>query len=456
MIYIFIYLVVLLVLIVVLYRRITRSESEYLVYGRQGGVFEIAMSLTALVFGASSVFGLSGWAYKLGWNAIWWTLSGVVFLIILSTFLVKVVYSLKGYTIIDIIQEGFGKEVKFISSLILFIAWVSVLAGQIIAGANITQFIVEDRLTSLILFSSIFALYTLVWGQVGAIKTSPIQVVLMVFGLLVLFYISISKLGPDSSIQSLGSQSFGFNEEFSFSLWLSVFVSVGLSYLFGPDIYSRIFSSRDYQSARSSLLLASFLIITISTIIVSVGILGKSMLPNIQNPENVIPTLALSVPDEIKPLVLIALVSIPLSGADVILLTSTSLVSKNILSTTFGDKEVFTRVWFIRTIALVVIILATLVSLVGRGIIPTLLLAYKVFSTTVVPIVFLSIISRMLNRKFSISKLSKLVIFVMLFFSLVYTVVAELIYPQIRFDGYNIYFLLVNLVVFSVIWWLSK
>ncbi|MCS7298761.1 MAG: hypothetical protein RMJ37_02210 [Spirochaetia bacterium] len=454
--YIFIYLVVLVGLIVVLYRRITRSEGEYLVYGRRGGVFEITMSLTALVFGASSVFGLGGWAYKLGWNAIWWTLSGVVFLVILSIFFVKVVHSLKGYTIIDIIQEGFGKEVKFISSLILFVAWVSVLAGQVIAGANITQFVVGDRLASLIIFSSIFAVYTLIWGQVGAIKTSPLQVILMVFGLLILLYVSVSKLGPDGSLQSIGSKGIGFSEEFSLSLWLSIFVSVGLSYLFGPDIYSRIFSSKDYRIARLSLLLASFLIVVISVLIVSIGILGKSLLPDIQNPENVIPTLALSVPDELKPLILIALISIPLSGADVILLTSTSLVSKNIISTIFGDREVFTRLWFVRTVALVVILFATLVSLVGRGIIPMLLLAYKVFSSTVVPLIFLSILSKVFNRKVSVSNLGRVVIFVMLALSLVYIIVVELIYPQMKFDGYNMYLLLINLVVFWGVWLFGK
>ncbi|MFN4245623.1 MAG: sodium:solute symporter family transporter, partial [Brevinematia bacterium] len=246
MIYILLYFLAIILVILSLYRKFRVKPDDFLVYSRNGNEVEISMSIVALVFGASSVFGLAGWAYKIGWNSIWWTLSGVIFLIILGITFVNVVYSFKGFTIIDIIQSNFGKEIKIISSVILFIAWISVLSGQIIAGGNITQTIVDNRIISICIFSMIFGLYTIIWGQVGAIKTSVFQVVLMVLGLLIIFLISISKINYDFEV--LRKAEIGFDKNFTFDLWLVVFISVGLSYLFGPDIYTRIFSSKDTET----------------------------------------------------------------------------------------------------------------------------------------------------------------------------------------------------------------
>ncbi|MCX8028454.1 MAG: hypothetical protein N2712_00465 [Brevinematales bacterium] len=447
MIYIFLYLVLLIGIILILYKKFfTSKEEEYLVYGRNGGVFEITMSLVALVFGASSVFGLAGWAYKLGWNAIWWTLSGVIFLILLATFLVKTIYSFKGYTIIDIINENFGAPIKTLSSIVLLLAWISVLAGQIIAGGNIIEFIVGNKIISLIVFSTIFALYTIIWGQVGAIRVSFLQVIIMVIGICILLYFTLSRVGNESQ-NIIKNTEIGFEGSFSFAFWISVFLSVGLSYLFGPDIYSRIFSSKTSNVAKTSLILASVIIFIISIMIVLVGILSRGIFSNTPNPDNIIPYLALNVPNEIKPLVFIALISIPLSGADVILITSSSLISKNILPSIFGNSKFFNNIWFIRLIASIVITLATLVASMGRGIIPTLLLAYKIFSTTVAPLIFSSIILKLLNKTIKLSITTKLIIIFIMSFSSLYIILAELVIPSIKFDYYTIYLTVLNFIL---------
>lgn len=448
MVYILIYFILVLGLIVFLYRKLFRVGSdEYLVYRRSGGVFEITMSFVALVFGASSVFGLAGWGYKFGWNAIWWTLSGVVFLIILGVFFVNVIYSFRGFTIIDIIEVNFGRVIKIFSSVVLFVAWISVLAGQIIAGGNIVQIVVSNKVLSFLLFAFIFGIYTIIWGQVGAIKTSFLQVVLMFIGLIIIFSLVFSKV--NYNFEAMKAE-FGFNEIFNFPFWLTVFVSVGLSYLFGPDIYSRIFSSKDSTIARKSIFWASFLILVISSIIVSIGVVGREIFKNVDNPDNIIPILSMSlVPDWVKPIVMVALISIPLSGADVILITSTSIFSKNLLPAVFGKKDIFDNIWFIRIITIFVISLSTFVALMGKGIIPTLLVAYKVFSSTIAPLVFVSLLSRLLNKKIVLTQFQKLVVFsVMLVISL-YILVGELAFHNIVFPNYTIYLLIFNTLLIS-------
>ncbi|MEN2998174.1 MAG: sodium:solute symporter family protein [Brevinematia bacterium] len=446
MIYLFLYFLCVLGVILAFSRKFVKVGSEeYTVYGRRGGVFEIAMSLVALVFGASSVFGLAGWGYKLGWNAIWWTLSGVIFLVVLGIFFAKVIYSLRGVTIIDVIEGNYGRAIRGLSSFVLLVAWISVLAGQIIAGGNITQIVVGDKILSFIVFALIFGIYTFVWGQVGAIKTSFLQVLLMVVGIGLIFYLVFSKAGYSPKL--LMNAEFGISEKFSLSLLLTVFTSVGLSYLFGPDIYSRIFSSKDSSIARKAVLLSAFLILVISFFIVAVGVLSRAVFSNVENPDNIIPIFSLSlVPEEAKPLVLVALISIPLSGADVILVTATAVLSRNLLPSIFGEKRIFENVWFIRVVSALVILVATVVAVFGKGIIPTLLIAYKVFSSTVAPIVFSSLLIKLLRREVVIPKSRKILMFSLLSVTTLYILLCEIL-PFLQIPNYTLYVLFINTVV---------
>lgn len=447
--YIVLYFILIVFIIILLYRRgWVRSGEEYFVYGRKGGIFEITMSLVALVFGASSVLGLAGWAYRIGLNAIWWTLSGCIFLLIL-VFIVKFVYLFKGFSIVDIIEVNFGDLVRGVASIVLFIAWVGVLSGQIIAGANITSLLLGDRFLSFIVFSGLFLVYTLIWGQVGALKSSFLQVFLMVLGLILIFIGIYRYLGGEVRSVSFG---FGFDDNFTFSIWLTVFLSVGFSYLFGPDIYSRIFSSRNYDVARKSLILASVIIILISLLIVLIGILGREVLKVVDNPDNLIPLLAIKfVPEELKPLVLIALISIPLSGADVILITSTTILSKNVLPFVFGKKDIFEKIWFIRFLVVVVILLSTSIAIRGGEIIPMLLTSYKVFSSTIAPLILVSILSRIFNYEIKFSKLREMFILVVLVLSAGIIILVEMKFLPFYVQNYNVYMLLFNSIIFIIV-----
>lgn len=444
MLYLLVYLFLIVFVVVFLYRGKVDVD-WYLVYGRGGGVFGVSMSLVALVFGASSVFGLAGWGYKFGWNALWWVLSGVIFLVFLSLF-VDIIYSLRSYTIVDIIAEEFGREVKVISSVVLFLAWVAVLSGQIIAGGNVVSLFIGDRIISIILFVLVFAIYTFVWGQVAIIKTSFLQVLLMVFGLLVLIYVLLSK-NTLFSYELLKSSKFGFDENFSLPFWISLFISVGLSYFFGPDVYSRIFSSKDEEVARKSLLLSSLIIIVIAILIVAIGIISRVSLGSVDNPENIIPLLFLKItPDELKPLIFVSLVSIPLSGADAILITSTAILVRNI----FGEVKPIVyknNVWLFRLSVVFVIILSSLIALYGKSIMNVLFTSYKVFSSVIVPIIFVSILSKKGFLNLNVSNVGKVIMILTLLFSSFYILLAEVFIPILKFEGYSIYLLFFNFVV---------
>ncbi|MBS1247694.1 MAG: Na+/solute symporter, partial [Proteobacteria bacterium] len=306
------------------------SLDGFVVYDRQAGGFSVGMSLVALAFGASSVFGLAGYAYQYNLNALWWTLSGAIFLVVLAYTFLDTVWRVKGYTIGDIIAQVFGDNIRLLVSAVLFLAWLMVLAGQIIAGGNILTQLLGSEPLGYALFTLIFAAYSLLVGQAGTVKTGFLQVTVMVAGLALLLTLSLAAPIGTEPRPPLNLR-FGFDEAFTFSLFLGIFIPVGLSYLFGPDMYSRIFVARDIASARRGLLLASALIVAISLLIVFIGILAQDIV-SVAQPDLTLQTLVnrfFSGP--LADFVLVALLSLPLSGADILLITTGTLLGRDVI-----------------------------------------------------------------------------------------------------------------------------
>lgn len=399
--YIIVYWLILFIYSLVMWRR-QHSESSFLVHERKSGTFSVAMSLTALVFGASSVFGLAGYAYIYNLNAIWWTLSGIIFLIILRfTFLSRLI-DIKGYTISDTVSAVFGPKYKIVTSILILASWIMVLAGQIIAGGNIISMMTGSRELSYIVFFLIFFSYTFITGQSGTIRTSWIQTLIMLAGTVVLLvYIMTSY---DSMPRQDVQFTFGFTEKFTPGFFLNIFIPVGLAYLFGPDIYSRIFTSRDVKSAGRGILIACIFIAVISVMIVLTGIYGGHVLGKVPVPDQIIPELAtLEFSGILKSIILIALVSIPLSGADAMLANMATYLGRDVAGGLYSlatgrSADKFT-VYLVRGSMIIIGTAAILAALNARAIIPTLLIAYKVFSVVLVPFIMVS----MLSLKYNVS-----------------------------------------------------
>lgn len=429
------------------YRHGRATLDGFVVYDRQADGFRVGMSLVALAFGASSVFGLAGYAYQYNLNALWWTLSGAIFLVVLAYTFLDTVWAVKGYTISDIIARVFGDNIRLLVSAVLFLAWLMVLAGQIIAGGNIlTQFLSSEAL-GYALFTLIFTVYTLLIGQAGTVKTGFLQVVVMVMGLALLLALSLAAPAVAEPRPPLDLY-FGFDDAFTFTLFLGIFIPVGLSYLFGPDMYSRIFVARDIASARRGLLLASALIVVISLLIVFIGILARGII-TVDRPDLTLQTLVTQLfSNHLSDFVLVALLSIPLSGADIILITAATLLGRDVIAhglRVLGRApDDAAQVWIIRGCMALAAVLATLFALRLKAIIPSLLIAYKVFSIGIVPLLFLALlrIRRGLDRA-SGGGANRLVAIYLLLSSLVVLLV-ELKFIPLDLPNYNLFLLLGN------------
>jgi len=153
---------------------------------------------------------------------------------------------------------------------------------------------------------------------------------------------------------------------------------VGMPYLVGPDIYSRVLCARDGDSARRASLLAAAAVVPISLILALLGLLIHASFPGI-TPEAALPH-AVSVlsPAGLKGLIVVGIMGAIMSSADTTLISASTVVSLNVVSPLAGlDQKGELRLT--KTLVLVIGCGAWGIAAFQEGIITSLLLAFTVF-----------------------------------------------------------------------------
>ena len=359
------------------------SPESYWVAERRYGTFPVSASLVATVFGASSTVGIIGLGYSRGLSGAWWSLIGGLALLPFGFFLAGKVRRLEVYTLPDILQRAYGRNVSLVGGGIIALAWCGVVAAQIVAGALLLGSVFSVSFSgSLVAVTVIFVLYTLWGGQLSVIRTDSWQIFLFVGALLAtLLLVLRAGLQGGGSLAGVpaGHLSFPTSPDFG---WYHVLVFypliVGMPYLVGPDIYSRVLCARSEGNARKASLLAAVVVIPLSLLLATLGLLIHSLLPGL-SPEAALPSaLTALAPVGVKGLIVVGLLAAIMSSADTTLISASTILSLNVVGSLVGlDKSRQLRLT--RLFVVVLGFLAWTIATFEQGVIASLLLAYTVF-----------------------------------------------------------------------------
>jgi SSS family solute:Na+ symporter len=232
------------------------------------------------------------------------------------------------------------------------------------------------------LIAVVFILYTFWGGQVSVIRTDRWQFVFFIGSLLVGLAFLLASYGsgashwtdiPEGHWRFPVSPSFGWYEVLIFYPLV-----LGLPYLVGPDIYSRVLCARNDRVARKAALTAAGIVVPVSFLLALTGVLVCGRLPDLL-PEAALPTaVAHLVPVGLKGLVTAGFLGAIMSSADTALMSAATILSVNVVSPLGGfsqqAKLILTRVALVG-IGGAAWVLAGL----QQGIINSLLLAFTVF-----------------------------------------------------------------------------
>jgi SSS family solute:Na+ symporter len=372
-----------LVMLYLGWRSRRQSADAFWVAERSYGSGRITTSLVATIFGASSTMGIIGLGYTRGLTGAWWSLIGGLALIPFAVILAARVRSLNVYTLPDILKRTYGERVALPAGLMISVAWCGVVAAQLIAGGRLVSGLFPVNFdAALAIVSIIFVLYTFWGGQLSVIRTDLWQLALFVGGLLLsLLFLMGAQLATPALWENIPQEHWRFPVSDQFG-WYEVLVFypliVGLPYLVGPDIYSRVLCARDNGIARKAALTAAMVVIPLSFLLVVFGIFAKARFPGIPAEAALPETLSVLIPAGLKGLIVAGFLGAIMSSADTCLLSAATILTLNVIRPASGshkDRELKITKGMVLLIGLV----AWFVASQQREIISSLLLGYTVF-----------------------------------------------------------------------------
>ncbi|MGD8698553.1 MAG: sodium:solute symporter family protein [Gemmatimonadales bacterium] len=361
-----------------------QSAESYWVADRRYAARIVAVSLIATIFGASSTMGIIGLGYSRGLTAAWWSLIGAIALIPFGVLLAARVRELEVYTLPDILKKAYGNRVAVPAAVMIAVAWCGVVAAQMTAGAILMSGILPlDYGWGLAIVAVAFVLYTYWGGQLSVIRTDAWQFSLFLGGIVVcltLLYVTAQGHGA-SLMEGLpeGHLRFPVSEGFAwYDLVVFYPLIVGLPYLAGPDVYSRVLCAKNTAAARKAALMAAVAVVPISLLLAALGILIRARFPAIAA-ETALPTaVGQLVPVGLAGLVLAGFLAAVMSSADTTLISASTILSLNV----FGAGRSLSRERQLRLTRLALVGVGGVAWAIAgfeRGIISALLLGYTVF-----------------------------------------------------------------------------
>ena len=371
----------------------TRQADDFFVAGRKGSSLFITGSLLATIIGGSATVGMAGLGFTQGLTGAWWLLSGSVGLIVLGLFFARRVRKLALYTLPELVENQYDRRMSLASSLLIVVSWIGITAAQIIAAGKILGILgVGSPVMWMIIFTIVFVTYTVLGGQYAIIRTDTIQAVIIVGGILGGVARLLSRIGGWGGLQSaLPPEHFAFPTSplFGGTSLVTMLLVVGLTYVVGPDMYSRIFCARDDRTAKTATLWTGGLIIPIALAITLIGMGAAVLFPEISAEQ----ALPMVIKEVFSPLlggvVLAALLCAVMSSADTTLLSASTILMVDIVGwfkPSLRQKGIISHS---RWVIIILGICSLAVALVLKGVISALLFAYTIYTAGVImPVIF--------------------------------------------------------------------
>lgn len=304
--------------------------SGLLTTGGTTGALFCAFSLVSTIIGGSATLGIGTLAQKIGPAAFWWFGVGAVGLAVHGLFVAPVIRRSGALTLPHLLGQLAGPWAEKWAGLIIAVSWIAVTAAQFTALHTLLTS-VAGGMTAEVLYVLLVVgilLHTTVGGQRGVIRTDALQTILLLGGFAAAaFWCVWTHPEAAAALPCLPSDS-----RFGLSDWLQLMLLVGITYVIGPDMFSRSFSAENGTAARRAALTAAPVLVIFGAVITLLALMNldaRQPISDWLSADSPMPTV-------LKALLAVALVSALSGSADTVLLAAAGIIEKDL----FGKNRV--------------------------------------------------------------------------------------------------------------------
>ncbi|MGH7713466.1 MAG: sodium:solute symporter family protein [Gemmatimonadaceae bacterium] len=356
-------------------RRI-KNEADYLVAGRSLGIMLATFSIFATWFGAETMVGSSGSAYREGLTPASAEPFGYGLCLIVGGLVYAVpLWRRQLTTLADLYRQRFSVLVERVAAIILIPGSILWSAAQIRAFGHVlaTSASALEVNSAIAIAAGLTIGYTMFGGLLADAVTDLIQGLLLVVGLVVLLVATVGQLGgveqAVAAVAESGKVRLGAGASVPLLDAMEAWAIPVFGSLVTAEIVGRIIATRTPQIARRASVMAGTIYISIGLIPVFIGIVGHKLVTSVDDPEQLMSIIARNALPTVGYAIFAgALTSAILSTVNSTLLIASGLMSHNLLIPALGVMRERTKVVLARAGVGVFGVIAYVLALRSEGV----------------------------------------------------------------------------------------
>jgi SSS family solute:Na+ symporter len=317
--------------------RLVRGSSEFFVAGRSLGPGLILASMLAANIGAGSTVGAAGLAYRDGLSAWWWVgsagIGSVVFAFLVAPRLWQIAKEHDFYTTGDYLEFRYSPAVRGVTTALIGLGVLALLAGQLIAGATILNVLTGmPRWAGALTGGAIMTIYFTAGGLLGSAWVNTLQLVVMLVGLLLALPIALNSVGGFAAFGGGAAPPYFTDIFYSSgpgSGWTLLFL-LGPAFIISPGLIQKAYGGASASAVRTGVAINAVALLAFALVPVLFGMMAKVAIPNITDANAVLPTvLTHELPPWLGAIALAAVFSTEVDTCDAILFMLSTSASKD-------------------------------------------------------------------------------------------------------------------------------
>jgi SSS family solute:Na+ symporter len=313
--------------------RRVRTATDFFVAGRSLGPGLLFATLVAANIGAGSTVGAAGLGYRDGLAAWWWVGSAAIGSLVLAFTVGPRIrraaqeHGLK--TVGDFLELRYGRRVRALLTVLLWIGTLAILAGQLIAMAWVLNVVAGvPKWAGCLVGGLVATAYFSAGGLLTSAFVNVLQLTVKLVGFALALPLVIARAGGGQAIVTATSMRPDFwNPWQGGASGIAYLALLGPAFVVSPGLLQKIYGARDDRTVRLGVAGNALVLLAFAFVPPLFGITARALHPGLVQHELALPTVLMhDLPPWLGGLGLAAVVSAELSSADAILfMLSTSL-----------------------------------------------------------------------------------------------------------------------------------
>jgi SSS family solute:Na+ symporter len=385
--------------------RRVRTSHDFFVAGRRLGAPLIFSTVLAANIGAGTTVGAAGLAYTDGLSAWWWNGSAAIGSVFLACWIGPKIWAIAAkhnlYTAGDYLELRYGRVVRGVVASLVWLGSLSILAGQLIAGAAVLTVVAGiPRWAGTIASAVVMTVYFMAGGLLGSAWVNAVQLCVLLGGFLLATPIVVANAGGFAAMTRTASVPSTFSDFFYSSGGGSGFALVALlgpAFVISPGLIQKVYGASSARAVRLGVGVQAGVIALFGFMPVLLGMAARVVHPGIESPNLVLPTVLVEqLPTSLGALGLAAIYSAEVSTCDAILfMLATSLsqdLYKRFIKPEASDAQVL-------TVARIASVAGGIGGVVLALLLPTVTAALGIFYSLLAVSLFVPVVGGLYTRR---------------------------------------------------------